>query len=362
MVPLRVRTGPAAVADYPPGARFGPRRLESFQFVWILEGGAIWTWGTTRIQLRPGQLLLLRPGMRDLFQWRDSAPTRHAYVHFRIDAGLDGLGPQSRWPLVRQLTPGGPLEALCRYLLGLSMSGVRAPHKIADEVVALMVTIFMSHPPEVTEREALPGPLLRTADRVGRIWSDAGPRHVSLGELADAAALSHAQLARLFQRHFGLGPVATFERLRLVRAATILLRSNLSVEEVAHACGFTTPFHFSRRFRLLYGVPPSSYRKLAAPDPIAPLRHARLQDLAARLCVEEDWLLRFRRDQEERYRGLVLEMGRDVAGGVALYKLELPAELRGLGLTSQIMIDLVTVAHRHGATVALPVRYDEEEI
>jgi AraC family transcriptional regulator len=42
--------------------------------------------------------------------------------------------------------------------------------------------------------------------------------------------------------------VAAFELLRLARAATLLVRSNLSVAAVAHACGFANPYHFSRRF------------------------------------------------------------------------------------------------------------------
>lgn len=30
------------VAVYPPGATFGPRQLEDFEFVWLLQGTAEW--------------------------------------------------------------------------------------------------------------------------------------------------------------------------------------------------------------------------------------------------------------------------------------------------------------------------------
>jgi AraC family transcriptional regulator len=54
--------------------------------------------------------------------------------------------------------------------------------------------------------------------------------------------------------------VAAFELLRLARAATLLVRSNLSVAAVAHACGFANPYHFARRFHRRYGQPPGRYR------------------------------------------------------------------------------------------------------
>ena len=47
----------------------------------------------------------------------------------------------------------------------------------------------------------------------------------------------------------------------LDRAATLLVRSNYSVAEIAQMCGFSDMFHFSRRFHAHFGVPPSDYRR-----------------------------------------------------------------------------------------------------
>jgi len=68
----------SGVAVYPPGATFGPRRLEDFEFVWLLQGTAEWCYDQGRIALGPNRLLLGRPGIQDSFVWDRTRPTRHS--------------------------------------------------------------------------------------------------------------------------------------------------------------------------------------------------------------------------------------------------------------------------------------------
>jgi AraC-like DNA-binding protein len=39
-----------------------------------------------------------------------------------------------------------------------------------------------------------------------------------------------------------------------------LARSNLTISQMASACGFADPLYFSRRFRAAHGIAPSVYR------------------------------------------------------------------------------------------------------
>jgi AraC family transcriptional regulator of arabinose operon len=41
----------------------------------------------------------------------------------------------------------------------------------------------------------------------------------------------------------------------------LLVRSNLTVKEIAAATGFASPYHFSNKFRGVCNVPPREYRK-----------------------------------------------------------------------------------------------------
>ena len=283
-----VRTGPE-IAHYPPGATFGPRTLPDFEFVWLLAGRARWTWEKQRLQLRPGTLLLTRPGMREHYEWDPDRASVHAYVHFRVtDAG--DLGPPETWPLVRTLSPANPMGALCRYALWLGRGTPvsAAPDRTAD-VLGFLLDLFVRGPvPPDDTGDGIPPHLARLADHIRTTWQEGGAKPLSLTEMAAAAGISPGHLSRLFRSEYAIGPVAAIELVRLARAATLLQRSNLTVAAVAAACGFANPFHFSRRFRATYGVPPRTYRTAQdADDPLAPLTPAGLLPLAHRLLVED---------------------------------------------------------------------------
>lgn len=294
-VGLLPRLGPA-VADYPPGSTFGPRDARTYEFVWLLSGSATWFWDDLTVPLTPGTLLLVRPGMRDSFQWDARRPTRHAYVHFTVSGGAgsgdagsgggsggDGAGA---WPIVRDL--GGrpdPMGALCQYLLWLGAACPPGWRGQAAETLRLLVLTFRAPPSAAQDDRAggLPEPVVAAMSAVRSAWSDGVARPVPLDRLAFAAGVSVSTLCRAFQRRFGLGPVAALERLRLARAEPLLWMSNLSLRAIAVQCGFADAYHFSRRFRAVYGVAPSVFRatppRTAPPSPLAAAGLAALEPL-----------------------------------------------------------------------------------
>jgi AraC family transcriptional regulator len=275
----------AGVAVYPPGATFGPRRLTDFEFVWLLQGAAEWRYEQGGITLGPRSLLLARPGMRDSFLWHPTRPTRHAYLHFALDGALPRLPDPALWPLVRTLPEDDPLRPLLRYLLNLGEDRAPLHRQAAEEVLELLLTLFVRGPLPDPDGEPPPPPLDALLEHVRHTWSPpATTRALPLRELAAGACVSAGYLSRLFRRHYGTGPVAAFELLRLARAATLLSRSNLSVGAVADACGFANPYHFSRRFHRAYGQPPGRYRRAPTRlEPSEPLAQAGLLALSDRI-------------------------------------------------------------------------------
>ncbi|MFO1210725.1 MAG: GlxA family transcriptional regulator [Amaricoccus sp.] len=74
--------------------------------------------------------------------------------------------------------------------------------------------------------------------------------------LARDSGMSTRQLERLFRRYLDRTPKRYYMELRLGRARNLLLQTNLSVINVALACGFTSPSHFSKCYRALYRTTP----------------------------------------------------------------------------------------------------------
>ncbi len=83
---------------------------------------------------------------------------------------------------------------------------------------------------------------------------------LSLAALAGQAGISPYHLHRIFATAVGETPKRLTLRLRLERAAAMLLSANDSVLDVALACGFRSHEVFCRAFRRRFGTSPSAYR------------------------------------------------------------------------------------------------------
>jgi AraC-like DNA-binding protein/effector-binding domain-containing protein len=89
---------------------------------------------------------------------------------------------------------------------------------------------------------------------------------VSLAVLAKKAGLSAFHLHRMFARAGGETPKQFTLRLRLDRAAAMLLMTKHSVLEVALSCGFQSHEVFSRAFRKRFRTSPRAYRERGFPS------------------------------------------------------------------------------------------------
>jgi len=87
---------------------------------------------------------------------------------------------------------------------------------------------------------------------------------LGLEELASLNEVTVRQLERLFHKHLQRTPSQYYLELRLSRARELLLRSDVQVREVALACGFSSPAHFSKSYSRFFGLSPLGERRQAS--------------------------------------------------------------------------------------------------
>lgn len=293
-MPIRSRTpivttrSGAAVARYRAGAVFGPRRLQDFEFTWLLSGSAELLNATgdaaeRRTRLRPGVLSLCRPGTVDTYRWDSQGSSTHAYVHFELlDRG--DLPDPTLWPATTEMSSSPLLSNLCQHLLDLGTDARATGQDRLDRVLGLLLDVFVA---SVGTATAAPGWVDSLIGQIDARWSATGPALIAVDDLASALNVSRGHLSALTSQRFGCGPARLVELLRLTHAAVALQRSNATVAEVSRVCGYANPYHFSRRFVTVYGLPPGRFRReRASADPSWPLRqHGDLSSLAQRLLT-----------------------------------------------------------------------------
>jgi len=85
---------------------------------------------------------------------------------------------------------------------------------------------------------------------------------ISPSILAKDVGMSTRQLERLFRRYLNRSPKRYYMELRLQKARNLLMQTDMSVINVALACGFASPSHFSKCYRSHYDTTP--YRERGA--------------------------------------------------------------------------------------------------
>jgi AraC-like DNA-binding protein len=103
----------------------------------------------------------------------------------------------------------------------------------------------------------LPEPVVLAMDAAERLLGEP----IGLADLARAAGLSRFHFHRLFRQSVDESVIAFVERLRLERAALLLLADEIPITELAWEVGFRNPETFARRFRARFAVSARDYRR-----------------------------------------------------------------------------------------------------
>lgn len=83
----------------------------------------------------------------------------------------------------------------------------------------------------------------------------------SVESLADHVGMSRARFAAKFRESFGSGPMQMVKELRLQHAARLLIEGKSGIARVAELVGYSSRPHFTKQFKVRYGVSPARYGK-----------------------------------------------------------------------------------------------------
>ena len=86
-------------------------------------------------------------------------------------------------------------------------------------------------------------------------------KRIELSQLASLAHLSMSQFERKFKKNFATSPMRFIGRYRIHMACKLLLHTQRTITDIAHACGFCDHSHFSRQFVSVMSKTPGQYRK-----------------------------------------------------------------------------------------------------
>ncbi len=207
------------------------------------------------LEMLPGRLLLISPGQRHA----DRLEPPLAYVGLSFTLAGPPLIAAGR-PVAQRIARAD--DRALTILAALEEESARADRVAARVQDALLHELFWRLVRALPASALDPAFVARLDDegfpaRFARACDERLGRRTALRDLAQACGLSASGLVAACRRHLETTPMAALSEARLQRAHDLLAHGDQAVKEVAAACGFASPYHFSRVYRARFGHPPS---------------------------------------------------------------------------------------------------------
>ncbi|QPH53363.1 GlxA family transcriptional regulator [Pontivivens ytuae] len=154
----------------------------------------------------------------------------------------------------RYSSAGGSASADLMLKLIADTHGQELANKVADQMIYTTIrTDREEQRLSIPTRIGVRHPKLAT---VIQMMEDNIEEPISPSILASDVGMSTRQLERLFRRYLNRSPKRYYMELRLQRAKNLLMQTDMTVINVALACGFTSPSHFSKCYRAHFDTTP----------------------------------------------------------------------------------------------------------
>jgi AraC-like DNA-binding protein len=224
-----------------------------YSIEYLAQGGGRLNIQRQEYRLQPGMVFSYGPGVPHNITTQPGEPLVKYFIDF---AGLEAvrlLGVARLKPgTVAQIYPPGEIQPLFDELIRNGRRDTAGAPEICTQLLrGLALKIAEARAP-------LPGYDTLAFATYQQCLAHFRRHFLRLRSVTQAAGECHvddAYLCRLFQRYDHQTPYRLLIRLKMNYAAERLQTPNVLVKQVAEETGFLNPFHFSRVFKSVFGMP-----------------------------------------------------------------------------------------------------------
>lgn len=236
----------AGRVEFGQGHQVRPHHHTTWELVYILEGDIRCVIDNTMIEAQPGTLLITPPRTVHF----EMCAMAWSCYYIWIDAPAE-----YPWPRVYHDDRNRSFGSLCAMLI--REWGRQEPERA--EMLSLVLNQF-----DILLRRSYGQRQLSSAERlvqqVEQRLEECFAKPVTIKELAHGVGVSPSYLRAQFVRLRGHTPMAYLQSLRVQHALALISNSNLTLEAIAHICGYDSASHLSRHVKRATGKSPGAFR------------------------------------------------------------------------------------------------------
>lgn len=240
-------------------ARHPTRIINSHELILVRQGQLeMWEEEHTFI-LEPGHTLHLWPGRRHGGIGILPKGLEFYWIHFQVDKP-DQSAVVFDLPQVQRLPRPDKLESLFRFFLDGQEVGDLEP--CSANLITLLMLYEVAQAIQ-SQTDVFDKPTM-LAERAKNYIHIQYYHDITAGKVAEALGYNPDYLGRVFYKVYQCTLTEAIHRRRVKKACDYLLDSDMTIEEIATACGFTDADYFRRIFRRYTHITPTRYRNANA--------------------------------------------------------------------------------------------------
>lgn len=204
--------------------------------------------------LRPGEMFILRPGVKYTMTVAGGLPCRKRWIAINngpLMALLVNQGALRNSRVIRLKSP----ERIFAIYERVFQLAVRGDEHLLSRMSVQAYDLILEMADQVGHEDIHS----RFENVVRRLVGDLADRQ-PIDELAKYFGVSQQTLAKMFHRHLKCPPNQYLIRLRLEKARELLANSTMPIRSVARECGYRDSSFFAREFRRSAGDTPKAFR------------------------------------------------------------------------------------------------------
>ena len=238
---------------------FGPALKPHYLVHYILSGKGRFVIGGKEYPLEAGYGFLMTPDELAFYQADENDPWTYVWVGFsgtQAAEYIGNIGLSVRQPIFKS-EESQALYRIVKDMMEHNTFGLS--HDLRRNGQLGVFLSIIAEGTKVAENEAD-----RANNYVRKAVSFIQSNYcnpIKVTDVADYVCINRSYLYTLFQNSIGMSPQQFLATFRITKATELLQLTSLPIESIALSCGYQDPLVFTKAFKQMKNMSPTSYRK-----------------------------------------------------------------------------------------------------
>lgn len=252
--------------DCPPGYQYGPDIRELYVLHYIAKGKGTYYFQDKAIDLKQGDLFLLRPDEMTTYQADKEDPWSYYWL------GIGGRKAKEYFSYSRITETNYITEEIDKthaisniisktldYTNKMNKSNGQSEMFYLRMVYSVLYELSNTFPSK--SFPILTDPTFTLSQLAKQIIEKRYNENLTIQNIAEELSISRSYLSNNFKKHYQISPKGYLMEVRMERAKQLLEITNEPMNIIGISIGYLDSLYFSRAFKKYFGLSPSEYRK-----------------------------------------------------------------------------------------------------